>query len=126
MQRRSSSGLRKKLLRRVRENIANSDELFKKYVKKIIAKYPKSSIALIGSRAKNYALPYSDYDLVIILKRVHNTFKLIETIRKHKPRGFNLDLIVLEESELADPIVKAMLKDCVVLYDGLGIFKCPK
>ena len=87
-------------------------------------RYPRSSIVLIGSRAKNYASPYSDYDLVIILNRVHNTFRIVEVIRKYKPRGFNLDLIVLEKSELTDPVVKVMLKDRVVLYDGLGIFKC--
>ncbi len=40
---------------------------------------------------------------------------------KDKPSELVLDIIVLEESEIDDPLIHKMLEDCIVLYDGLGI-----
>lgn len=41
----------------------------------------------------------------------------------NEPRGFALDLLILSPGDLKDPVVREMLRDCVILYDGLRIAK---
>ncbi|RLG76630.1 MAG: nucleotidyltransferase domain-containing protein [Thermoprotei archaeon] len=123
MQKKSLSGLRRKFLRKAEEKMKRREEYFKTYIKRLIDSFPKISIVLIGSRAKGEPLPYSDYDVVIILEEINNKFEFIKEARKYKPKGFNLDLIVLEKDELNDPLVLQMLKHGILLHDSLGIAK---
>ncbi|WP_048191538.1 nucleotidyltransferase domain-containing protein [Pyrolobus fumarii] len=99
------------------ERLRRQDKLLMEYVKRILDNYPHARVILIGSRARGTQLPYSDFDLVVVLPRVHDKLTLIEELRRLKPRGLNLDLIVLEESELSDPIVKKMLKNSIDLHN---------
>ncbi|WP_162008552.1 hypothetical protein [Vulcanisaeta thermophila] len=43
---------------------------------------------------------------------------MVEVLR---PEGLFLDLVVLSVEDLDDPLVRDMLRDCRVLYDGLNI-----
>ncbi len=97
------------------------EEKFRAYVEILKKKFPNTTIVLIGSRAENKALPYSDYDLVVIFKEINNKFSLIEEIRKYKPKGFSLDLIVLSLEDLKDPVIAKMLKKKVIFHDGLNL-----
>ncbi len=115
------NGLRSKLLRYLAENLRRSNELLKQFVERIIYKHPKSTVLLIGSRARDDHLPHSDYDVLIIIREVNDKIKLVEELRKLKPLGLNLDLMVITLDELEDPITKQMISKCKVLYDGLGI-----
>jgi len=76
---------------------------------------------LFGSRARGAHLPYSDYDIAVILRRVDNKFSTIEELRRLKPRGLPLDLLVIRVNELSDPLILGMFKKSRVLYDGLNI-----
>lgn len=68
-------------------------------------------------------LPYSDYDLAIILKDVEDTLSIIESIRMLKPKCLGADIVVLSIKDIRDPIVVKMLDKSKVLYRGLTINK---
>ncbi len=91
------------------------------YVKRIIRKYPRSAIVLFGSRAKGEETPYSDYDLTVILEDIDDKLKIIMDLRRLKPHGLDLDLIVLDKNDLDDPLIKAMLRTRKILYNGLNL-----
>ena len=115
----SSSGLRRRLLRARRERVKQWSELLALYVERIKSLYPRSRIVLFGSRARGDELPYSDFDVAVILDEPGDKLRLAEELRKLKPRGLPLDLLVLSSEELKDPPVACMLKGGRVLYDGL-------
>jgi len=115
------SGLRKRFLKSRARKIKEEDRLLREYVKEISGRYPKSAILLFGSRARGDHLPYSDYDVAVVLEKIEDKLALIEELRRLKPRGLPLDLLVFQVDELSDPLISGMLKKCRVLYDGLGI-----
>ena len=49
--------------------------------------------------------------------------RIVEELRRMKPRGIDLDLIVLSSDELDDPLVREMIREALVLYDGLNLGK---
>ena len=98
---------------------ARGEDLLAEYVNRLARAYPRSTIVLFGSRARGDNLPYSDYDIAIILPDEECGDKLEETIRARrlKPRGISVDVLVLCASELdEDPLVKQMLRDAKTLY----------
>ncbi|OYT27558.1 MAG: DNA polymerase subunit beta [Thermofilum sp. ex4484_82] len=121
MQKKLSSGLRRKLLKSRARKIREGDKLLREYVEKISRKYPKSTIILFGSRARGDYLPYSDYDLVVVLQEVDDKISTIEEFRRLKPRGLPLDLLVIRVDELSDPLILKMFRKCKILYNGLKI-----
>ncbi|MCD6358083.1 MAG: nucleotidyltransferase domain-containing protein [Thermoproteales archaeon] len=115
----SSSGLRRRLLRARRERVRRWGELLALYVERIKALYPRSRIMLFGYRARGDELSYSDFDVAVILDEPGDRLSLTEELRKLKPRGLPLDLLVLSSEELNDSLVAHMLEGGRVLYDGL-------
>ena len=97
------------------------NKLLKRFVEELVSKYREVAVVLFGSRARGSALPYSDYDIAVIFKSVSNKIELAEEIYKLKPPELPADIVVLELSELRDPIVRKMLSECIVLYDALSI-----
>ncbi len=116
------SGLRKKLLKSRARKIRERRKLLYSYVDNISSSYPKSTIVLFGSRARGDFLPYSDYDIAVILEKIEDKFAAIEKLRRIKPLGLPLDLLVIQVDELSDPLVSKMLEKSIVLYDGLGLY----
>ena len=119
MQRKSLSGLRSRLLKYLAEKKRISEKLLREYVDKLRSTIPRSTILLFGSRARGEQVPYSDYDIAVILENVEDRIKIVENLRRLKPRGLNLDLIVLSVSDLEDPIIREMLKNSIKLHNGL-------
>jgi len=117
----SSNGLRSRLLRYLARRQLAKEELFQNYIKLLIRKISRSTILIFGSRARGDFVPYSDYDVAVILTFINDKLELIEKLRRLKPKGLDLDLIVLSINDLRDPIVKSMLSDSKILYDGLGL-----
>ena len=122
----SLSGLRGKFLRSRLRRVREEEALLKKYVRRITATFPKCAVLLFGSRAKGEHLPYSDYDLTVVLNEVKDKVSLIEILRRLKPRGLPLDLIVIEKEELSDPLIKKMLEGSKTLHDGLNVSRLIK
>jgi len=116
--------MRQTVLKRLRERLRKLDRIFEEYISLLSRTYPESTILLFGSRARGNNLPYSDYDLMIIIKLRDSRDKLAEAIKAYnlKPTQLPIDLLVVDVEELDDPIVAKMLeRGCIVLYDGLGI-----
>jgi len=99
----------------------NEEQLLIEYIERIKRNYPRSTIILFGSRAKGGQLPYSDYDIAVVLENIDDKLEMTIKLRRLKPHGLDLDLIVLDKRELEDPMIKAMLEEKRILYDGLSI-----
>ncbi len=121
MQKRSLHGLRRRLLKHAMTKKMNEEQLLIEYIERIKRNYPRSTIILFGSRAKGGQLPYSDYDIAVVLENIDDKLEMTIKLRRLKPHGLDLDLIVLDKRELEDPMIKAMLGEKRILYDGLSI-----
>ena len=121
MQKRSLHGLRRRLLKHAMTKKMNEEQLLIEYIERIKRNYPRSTIILFGSRAKGGQLPYSDYDIAVVLENIGDKLEMTIKLRSLKPHGLDLDLIVLDKRELEDPMIKAMLGEKKILYDGLSI-----
>jgi len=120
MQGESSSGL-DQLLKILSESISKGGELLRGFVSRVSSEYPGSTIVLFGSRARGDYMPYSDYDVAVVFRKVTDERELMLRIRGLKPGGLSLDLLVLSVDDLSDPVIREMLKGCVILYDGLDL-----
>ncbi len=109
--------MRGRLLRAMAERLRRGDELLAEYVERIAERFPEARVLLVGSRARGDHLPYSDYDIVVVLPRVGDRIEAMVELRRLKPRGLSLDLIVLGEDELGDPLVAKMLENAVPLHE---------
>lgn len=121
MQKRSLHGLRRRLLKHAMSKRMKEEQLLIEYIERIKRNYPRSTIILFGSRAKGGQLPYSDYDIAVVLENIDDKLEMTIKLRRLKPHGLDLDLIVLDKRELEDPMIKAMLEEKRILYDGLSI-----
>ncbi len=104
-----------------RKCILNYEKLFRGFINKLIVEFgEKISIVLFGSRGRGDNKESSDYDLLIVLKEGEDKDRL--QILKLKPLSVPMDIIVVNPSELSNPVLKKMLKQSKVLYDGLKCF----
>jgi hypothetical protein len=103
------------------ESISKGDELLRGFASRVSSEYPSSTIVLFGSRARGNYMPYSDYDAAVVFRKVPDERELMLRIRGLKPDGLSLDLLVLSVDDLSDPVIREMLKGCVILYDGLDL-----
>lgn len=114
--------MKRRILIRLRENIENMEKIFNQYIVELKKLYPRSTIILYGSRARNDYLPYSDYDLLIVLEKVSDKLGEVVRARRVKPRVLPLDLIVIGLDEIRDPLIlKALKQGYKILYDALGL-----
>ncbi|MFP3174513.1 MAG: nucleotidyltransferase domain-containing protein [Vulcanisaeta sp.] len=109
------------MLRILGESISKGDELLRGFASRVSSEYPSSTIVLFGSRARGDYMPYSDYDVAVVFRKVPDERELMLRIRGLKPGGLSLDLLVLSVDDLSDPVIREMLKGCVILYDGLDL-----
>ena len=98
----------------------NLDKLLRRFVEELASRYGEVAVVLFGSRARGSVLPYSDYDVAVILRSAGNRIELVEEVYKLKPE-LPADIVVLGLGELNDTIVERMLSGCIVLHDLLGV-----
>lgn len=121
MRRESSSGLSGYLRSGAPELLKQQNELLNEFVRRVVGRLGRCAVFLFGSRARGSYLPYSDFDVAIVVEAAKDVISLIEELRALKPRGLQLDLIVLERGDLSDPIVKKMLDGALVFHDSLPL-----
>ena len=85
----------------------------------------KVSLILFGSRATKYYSDFSDFDIMVVLEKVKDALgeaiKIRRNLRNFKERRYPLDLVIVEIQDLSSPLVKQMLKNHLLLYDGLNV-----
>ncbi len=86
-------------------------EAFREYVERLCREEVVLEAYLVGSRARGDHLPYSDYDVVIVVPRGIDKLEAAERLRKLRRRSFPLDLIVLHRDETRDPLFEEMLRE---------------
>ena len=121
MQKKSLGGLRKRLLKRLAEKKRKRKQLLEEYVRLLSNMYPKSLILLFGSRSRGEELPYSDYDLAVVLEEINDYIEETHRMRLLKPRGISVDLLALTVRDLEDPLIFKMLQDAIPIYNGLNL-----
>ncbi|RUM48124.1 MAG: hypothetical protein DSY37_00500 [Hyperthermus sp.] len=86
-------------------------------------KYPNTTLILFGPRARGENLPYSDWDIAVIVecRSPIDKLRISEEMYRLKPPAMPLDPIIICRSELNDPLVARMLEESKILYNGLNI-----
>ena len=99
------------MLRILSESVSKGDELLREFVSRVSSEYPGSTIVLFGSRARGDYMPYSDYDVAVVFRKVidESEREIMLRIRSLKPSGLPLDLLVLSVDDLSDPVIRDSL-----------------
>jgi len=105
-----------------RKCILNYEKLFWKFIDRLIAEFEgEVSIVLFGSRGRGNNRESSDYDLLVVLReRVNENYLRVLRL---KPLTVPMDIIIVGLSELSNPVLRKMLEQSKVLYDGLNCFQ---
>ncbi|MCY0868898.1 MAG: nucleotidyltransferase domain-containing protein [Desulfurococcus sp.] len=97
------------------ERLRSWEEAFKEFIEVLCRDGNVLEVYLTGSRARGESLPYSDYDVVVIVKNAGDLMEEIVRLRGLRKHSFPLDLIVLTASDLKDPLYEGIIKTAVRL-----------
>ena len=87
------------------------EKAFREYVERLCREEMVLEAYLVGSRARGNHLPYSDYDVVVVVPPGIDKLEAAERLRKLRRRPFPLDLIVLHSDEARDPLSAEILRE---------------
>jgi len=80
------------------------------------------TIILFGSRARGDHSLKSDFDILVITESPGDILGNIIKIRKNLGRKiFAIDIVVIKPEDMTNSVIKRMMENIRVLYDGLGI-----
>lgn len=101
-----------------------SENYQKRIVRSIKEVYGEDiTIILFGSRARGDHSLKSDFDVLVITKTPGDILGNIVKIRRRLgQKTFGIDIVVIKPEDMTNPVVKRMMENIKVLYDGLGIF----
>ena len=91
--------------------MAEWEEAFRGYVERLCRDPLVLEAYLVGSRARGDNLPYSDYDVAVIVPPGTDKLEAAERLRLLKRRPFPLDLIVIDREEAREPLYRRMLEE---------------
>ncbi|MEL9908629.1 MAG: nucleotidyltransferase domain-containing protein [Desulfurococcus sp.] len=92
------------------ERLKIYEEAFREFVEALCRSDKIIDAFLVGSRARGDNLPYSDYDIVVVVPSNIDKLSVAEELRRLRKKSFPLDLIPLYKDELNDPIYSEMLR----------------
>ena len=102
---------RRSFYRRMAGRPRECEEAFREYVEKLCRHPLVLEAYLVGSRARGDHLPYSDYDIVVVIPDGVDKVEAAVVLRMLRERSFPLDLIPLYPGEKSDPLYVEMLRD---------------
>ncbi len=119
--------MRRYLLGR-RRSLEERPRLFHEFVERLVEAFGgRVAIIVFGGRARIglEVVEPRDYDVLVVVGDEVDPGEAEEVVSRVRPRGLPLDVIVVrrEELERPSPILARMLRDRVVVYDGLGVFR---
>ncbi len=108
------SGLRElqipNVYRILAERFRSWNRAFEEFVERLCREEIVLEAYLVGSRARGDNLPYSDYDVVVVIPPTLDKLDVIVKLRLLRTGSFPLDLIALYPDELEDPLYREMLR----------------
>ncbi|MEM3372096.1 MAG: nucleotidyltransferase domain-containing protein [Candidatus Korarchaeum sp.] len=102
--------IKSRLLREIPKRAVEWQEAFELYVDEVCRSGLVKGLYLIGSRARGEHSSSSDFDLVAVVGREEDPLEVAEVLMSMRRKGFPLDLLVLREDDLEDPIYREMLE----------------
>lgn len=103
-------GLKSRLFQEMSKRIVEWHEAFEQYVEEVRRSGLVKELYLIGSRARGEHSSSSDFDLLAVVSKEMDPLEVAEKLRLLKKKSFPLDLVVLTEEEVGDPIYSEMLR----------------
>lgn len=92
------------------ERLKAWEEAFREFVETLCRDGRVVKAYLAGSRARGDNLPYSDYDVVVVVKPGVDKIDAAVELRRLRRRGFPLDLLVITADEALDPLYSELLR----------------
>jgi len=102
--------LRARFYKLMRDRVSRVEEDFRMFVEELCRSCLAKEVYLVGSRARGDSMPYSDYDIVLIVGSEVDPLDVVEKVRLTRVTRVPLDVVVLREDELGDPVYGEMLK----------------
>jgi predicted nucleotidyltransferase len=102
--------LRARFYELMRDRVSRVEEDFRVFVEELCRSGLAKEVYLVGSRARGDSMPYSDYDIVLIVGSEVDPLHVVEKVRLTRRARVPLDVVVLREDELGDPLYGEMLK----------------
>lgn len=99
-----------KLLSRIAEKVSRWQEEFERYVEDVCASGLVKELYLVGSRARGDYSSSSDFDLLAIVGGEVDPLEVAEKLRLMRRGSFPLDLLVLTEEVVEEPIYSEMMR----------------
>ncbi|MEM1643612.1 MAG: nucleotidyltransferase domain-containing protein [Desulfurococcaceae archaeon] len=103
------SNNRYNVLRRAYSNIEFREEMFRGFIDRVCRSRYIKEVYLVGSRAHGDHIPSSDFDIVVVVE-AGDPVEIAEYISSLRAEPVPIDIIVLSEEDLEDPVYKEMLK----------------
>ena len=102
--------LRARFYKLMRGRVSRMEEDFRVFVEELCRSCLAKEVYLVGSRARGDSMPYSDYDIVLVIGGGIDPLDVAEKVRLTRVTRVPLDVVVLREDELGDPVYGEMLK----------------
>jgi predicted nucleotidyltransferase len=102
--------LRARFYKLMRDRVSRMEEDFRVFVEELCRSCLAKEVYLVGSRARGDSMPYSDYDIVLVIGGEIDPLGVVEKVRLTRVTRVPLDVVVLREDELGDPVYGEMLK----------------
>lgn len=103
------------------ERVRRYNTLFKTFIDNLVKEYDgKLTIFLFGSRARGDNRPSSDFDILIVVEEGKLEDHYLKSM-KCKPPELPVDILIVYPQDLSNPIIKQMLVDSKVIFNGLSI-----
>ena len=102
--------LRARFYKLMRDRMSKMEEDFRMFVEELCRSGLAKEVYLVGSRARGDSMPYSDYDIVLVVGGEIDPLDVAEKVRLARRARVPLDVVVLREDELGDPLYGEILK----------------
>ena len=102
--------LRARFYKLMRDRMSKMEEDFRMFVEELCRSGLAKEVYLVGSRARGDSMPYSDYDIVLVVGGEIDPLDVAEKVRLARRARVPLDVVALREDELGDPLYGEMLK----------------
>ena len=95
------------------------------FIEAIRSELPRCSVFLFGSRATGRHRPSSDFDIIVVMEGQFDDAEMAAELLRLRPSSMPVDLVVIRREDMGRGDVRLLLRDSILLYDGLGLSEPP-